>query len=327
MIKVKKILKISLVIILLFIITFGLIFRKKIQLTYNIITNIISLKDTFLKESKLQLSPIDSIDYKDIIYKKTNNVQLKLDIYKPLKNIYKTSPVILYVHGGSWVYGDKSIPQSIAPILDIFRNNGFTIISTEYELMRYNENFEKQVCDIKDTIRWIYKNSTEFNFNSNEIGILGMSSGAHLSLMSAYTSNDSFVDDLTLSNYPSKVKYVIDFFGPTNLNLLNTSKLNWDLTNIFNSITDKNSLISKFNPINYINSNIPKTLLIHSKSDSLVPYESSLDLYNKCIETNAPAQLVSLEQTSHDMSNIFTQDIITLTKQVVKFIINNSPLS
>ncbi|AOR24240.1 alpha/beta hydrolase [Clostridium taeniosporum] len=323
---IKKILKLSLIIILILSISLGIIFRKKIQLTYTIFKDIISLKNNFSLNNEFELSPIDNADYKDIVYKDANNVKLKLDIYKPSKKMYKTSPVLLYVHGGSWVYGDKSIPRAINPILDIFRDNGFTIISTEYELMRSNENFQKQVCDVKDTIRWIYKNSSKYNLNSNQIGIIGMSSGAHLSLMSAYSPDNEFTDDLDLANYPSKVKYVIDFFGPTNLNLLKTSGLNWDLTNILNSIKDKNLVASEFNPIKYVNSNIPKTLIIHSKNDSLVPYESSLELYNKCIEEKASVKLVSLEQTSHDMSIIFTQDIKDLTKEVLKFIVNNSPL-
>ncbi|NFH67779.1 alpha/beta hydrolase [Clostridium botulinum] len=323
---IKKFFKWLLIILLIISISLGIVLRKRIQLTYTIVKDIISLKDNFSPNNKFEFSPTNDVDYKDIIYKDTNNVPLKLDIYKPLKNIYKSSPVILYVHGGSWVYGNKSIPQFITPILDIFRNNGFTIISTEYELMRSHENFEKQICDIKDTLRWIYKNSENYNIDSNQIGIIGMSSGAHLSLMSAYTSNNEFTDDIDLANYPSKVKYVIDFFGPTDLNLLDTSGLNWDLTNIFNSINDRSSIASEFNPINYINSNIPETLIIHSKSDSLVPYESSLDLYNKCVEEKASAKLVPLEGTSHDMSNVFTKDIINLTKEVLRFIVKNSPL-
>ncbi|HBJ1648158.1 TPA: alpha/beta hydrolase [Clostridium botulinum] len=323
---IKKFFKWLLIILLIISISLGIVLRKRIQLTYTIVKDIISLKDNFSPNNKFEFSPTNDVDYKDIVYKNTNNVPLKLDIYKPLKNIYKSSPVILYVHGGSWVYGDKSIPQFITPILDIFRNNGFTIISTEYELMRSHENFEKQICDIKDTLRWIYKNSENYNIDSNQIGIIGMSSGAHLSLMSTYTSNNEFTDDIDLANYPSKVKYVIDFFGPTDFNLLDTSGLNWDLTNIFNSINDRSSIASEFNPINYINSNIPETLIIHSKSDSLVPYESSLELYNKCIEEKASAKLVPLEGTSHDMSNVFTQDIINLTKEVLRFIVKNSPL-
>ncbi|GAA0078365.1 alpha/beta hydrolase [Clostridium sp. CTA-5] len=323
----KKFLKIFILIILLFISVTSFIFRKKIVLTYNIVNNIISLKDNINSYNNFNLNPNESMSYKDVVYKNTNNTELTLDIYNPIKNIYKKSPVILYVHGGSWVYGDKTIPEALSPVLNIFRENGFTIISTSYELMKNKENFQKQICDVKDTIRWIYKNSDYYNLDTDEIGIIGLSSGAHLSLMSAYTSNDQFQDDSELAKFPSKVKYIIDFFGPTDLSLLNTSNLNWDLNNIFNSVRlRKEDIINTFNPINYVTSNIPETLIIHSKSDSLVPYESSLKLYDKCIEVNANAKLFPIENAEHSLSEISSDDIINLSKEILKFIVTNSPL-
>ncbi|MBW6409190.1 alpha/beta hydrolase [Clostridium weizhouense] len=323
----KKFLKIFLLIILLFISVTSFIFRKKIMLTYNIVNNLISLNDNINSYNTFNLKPDESMSYKNVVYKNTNNAELTLDIYNPLKNIYKKSPVIVYVHGGSWVYGDKTIPEALSPVLNIFRENGFTIISTSYELMKNKENFQKQICDVKDTIRWIYKNSDSYNLDTDEIGLIGLSSGAHLSLMSAYTSNDQFQDDSELAKFSSKVKYIIDFFGPTDLSLLNTSNLNWDLNNIFNSARlKKEDIINEFNPINYVTSNIPKTLIIHSKSDSLVPYESSLKLYNKCIEANAHAKLFPIENAEHSLSEISSDDIINLSKEILKFIVTNSPL-
>lgn len=272
------------------------------------------------------VDPIENIDYKDIIYKNTNDVPLKLDIYSPLKNIYKKSPVILYVHGGSWVYGDKSLPTVLTPVFDTFREQGYTIISTSYELMRNKENFAKQVSDIKDTIRWIYKNAPQYNFDIDEIGLLGISSGAHLSLMAAYSQPDDFVDSKELNGYPSKVKYLIDFAGPTDLSILNTKNLNFDLSKVFSSITNKDKLIQNFNPINYVTSNIPDTLIIHSKSDNLVPFESSENLAKKCKEVNAKSKLIALNSSSHDLSGISSDDIINISKGLLFFVISNSPL-
>ena len=189
------------------------------------------------------------MNYKDVVYKNTNGVSLTLDIYGPIKQVYKSSPVLLYVHGGSFAYGDKSIPNALSPVLDTFREQGYTIISTSYELMKDKENFNKQISDVKDTIRWIYKNKSVYNFDTNEIGVIGVSSGAHLSLMAGYSNEAEFTDDAELSKYPSKIKYLIDFAGPTDLSLLNTKGLNYDLSRIFSSIKNKDNVIEKYNPI------------------------------------------------------------------------------
>lgn len=322
----KKFLKGFSLIILIIVAILIIIFHKKILLCYGIAEKYLSLKNDIQSTEKLDIDSIStSMDYKDIIYKNTNNVPLTLDIYSPLKKVYKSSPVIVYVHGGSWAYGDKSIPNALTPVLDTFREEGYTIISTSYELMVNNENFEKQISDVKDTVRWIYKNKDVYNLNTNEIGIMGVSSGAHLSLMAAYSDSDEFKDDIGLSKYPSKVKYLVDFFGPTDLSILNTNDLNYDLSNIFQSIPDPNEISEKYNPINYVNSNIPNTLIIHSKSDNVVPYESSEKLYEKCKEVHANVNLITLDLSSHDLSDISNNDILSISKGLLKFIIVNSP--
>jgi acetyl esterase/lipase len=299
------------------------------MLCYGIADKYISLKNNkwTAQEFDVQASST-SMSYKDVVYKNTNGVSLTLDIYGPIKQVYKSSPVLLYVHGGSFAYGDKNIPNALSPILDTFREQGYTIISTSYELMKDRENFRKQVSDVKDTIRWIYKNKSSYNIDTDEIGVIGISSGAHLSLMAEYSSDSDFIDSTELSKYSSKVKYLIDFAGPTDLTLLNTKGLNYDLSRIFSSIKNKDGLTQKFNPIDYVNSSVPNTLIIHSNSDTMVPYESSTRLYDKFIEMNAKnkAKLITLNSTAHDLATISNDDIISMSEGLLKFVILNSPL-
>lgn len=315
-----------LLLLLASIICVSVIFHKRIYLLYGIASKYVSLKDEIGNIDNFSIEPIENIDYKDITYKNTNGVPLTLDIYAPLKNVYKKSPVILYVHGGSWVYGDKTLPTALTPVLDTFREQGYTIISTSYELMRNKENFRKQVSDIKDTIRWINKNASQYNLDTNEIGLFGVSSGAHLSLMAAYSNSNDFTDDDELKNYSCNVKYVIDFAGPTDLSFIDTSDLNYDLSKIFNSISDKDKIIQEFNPINYVDSNIPDTLIIHSTSDNIVPFKGSEKLNEKCEEVNADSKLIALNGSSHDLSEISTDDIINISKGLLFFVVSNSPL-
>jgi acetyl esterase/lipase len=323
----KKFLKIFFLTLLVAIIILIIIFHKRILFSYRIADKYFSLKNHTWTAQEFDMEKSStSMNYKDVVYKNTNQIPLALDIYGPKKQVYNSSPVLIYVHGGSWAYGDKSIPDVLSPILDTFREQGYTIISTSYELMKEKENFYKQVSDIKDTIRWIYKNKSTYNFDTNEIGVIGVSSGAHLSLMASYSKESDFVDDAELSKYSSKIKYLIDFAGPTDLSLLNTTSLNYDLSKIFSSIKNKDAITQKYNPINYVTSAIPNTLIIHSNSDATVPYESSEKLYNKCVEVNSHAKLITLNSTAHDLSSISTDDIISISEGLLKFVIFNSPL-
>ena len=323
----KRFFKMFFLFLFIALLVLALFFYKRIILSYRIADKYISLKNhvwTIQEFDTQKLS--NSMSYKDVIYKNTNGVPLKLDIYSPINPVYKSSPVLVYVHGGSWVYGDKSIPDALSPILDTFREQGYTIISTSYELMKEKENFNKQISDVKDTIRWINKNKSSYNLDINEIGIIGVSSGAHLSLLAAYSSDQEFIDDEELSNYSSKIKYLIDFAGPTDLSLLNTQNLNYDLSKVFSSIDNKDEVIKKYNPINYVNKTNPKTLIIHSNLDTMVPYESSKELYDKCVKENAKAKLITLNSSAHDLSDISEDDIIDISEGLLKFVIFNSPL-
>lgn len=323
----KKFFKMFFLILVIAIIILIIVFNKRIMLCYGIGEKYISLKNDIWTTKELDIvTASNSMNYSDVVYKNTNGTSLTLDIYGPIKKVYKSSPVLLYVHGGSFAYGDKSIPNSLSPILDTFREQGYTIISTSYELMKDKENFNKQISDVKDTIRWIYKNNSVYNLDTDEIGVIGVSSGAHLSLMASYSDEGDFIDDTQLSKYPSNVKYLIDFAGPTDLDLLNTRGLNYDLSKIFSSITNKETILKQYNPINYVNSAIPNTLIIHSNLDAMVPYESSKKLYDKCIEVNANVDLITLNSSAHDLSSISNDDIISISEGLLKFVIFNSPL-
>lgn len=323
----KKFFKYLLLFSLIFMLGFIFLYRERLCLYINISKKYYELKDNIAPvNANIEPTELVTPDFKDVIYKNTSNSSLTLDIYSAKKKLSKGSPVILYVHGGSWVYGDKSIPSIIAPLLDTLRDEGYTIISTSYELLRKDFNFEKQTSDIKDTIRWINKNKDIYGFNSDDIGILGTSSGAHLSLLAAYSGEDEFKGDSTLTTYSSKIKYIIDFFGPTDLTTLKMDDLTWDLNNIIKATKNKEQLMKKYSPINFVNTDIPNTLIIHSKDDKLVPYENATALYEKCKQSGADVKLITLENSGHDLSNISKEDILSLLNGLFKFIISNSPL-
>lgn len=325
----KKFFKVLGVVLLLLILAFGIFIfsiKDKVKLSINILKKYSEFveENSLLSEENISLDLDINKDYKEIEYKNTNGVSLTLDIFDAKKELKGGSPVLVYVHGGSWVYGTKEIPDAISPLLDAFREEGFAIISTSYELMRGEENFNKQICDVKDTIRWIYKNKEYYNFNTDKIGIIGASSGAHLSLMAAYSDNNDFIDDEELSNYPSKVKYLIDFFGPTNLNTLDMDNVNWDLEQIINSVGDnKDEVLSTYSPINYIDKNEPNTLIIHSRKDSIVPYENAEILYDELVDNNNKVNIITLEGATHDFSEFDMEEVISVGMKMIEFITEN----
>lgn len=304
----------SISIIIIFIISFCQI--KQFKFLFEIIklrNSLPTISSDFYNE------PIKDVTYKDVVYKTRNNKEITLDIYKN-KEINTPSPVIIYVFGNGWMYGDKVIPSAIEPIIDLLKNEGYAVISTSYELMNNEIILKDQISDVKDTIRWIYKNKDKYNFDTNNIGMIGPSAGAHLCMMAAFSDDDEFIGDYSLKSYSSKVKYIVDLFGPSKLSEINLSIAPKNITdNLTNDSIE--SLSKEFSPIEYITSKLPDTLIIHSLKDDIIPYESSLKLYEASIKYNNNFELYTLQNCTHTLKNLSETEALNLYMKIVDFIL------
>lgn len=324
MIDLLKYIKKLKLLIFIFLIFFMIVNYNSIKFYINITKQIISLNnDLAVIASNFYTEPISKVSHKDIIYKRRGNLNLTLDIYSPKKNNKEYSPVIIYVFGDSWMYGNKNFPTELSPIIETLREEGFTIISTSYELLKTDVIFDKQISDIKDTIRWIYKNKDIYNFDVNNIGIISPSAGSQLSMIAAFSENDMFIDDISLSSYPSDVSYVIDLFGPKELSKINISLAPKDVAKKFYSY-DIDTIAKLYSPINYLKENLPDTLIIHSMVDTIVPYNSSLKFFNKAKENNNDFEFLSLTTCTHYLENLSTKEAINLYFKILSFIYTKS---
>lgn len=303
-------------------------FKGAIILTLDIISNLKSSNKSIETLAEIKdYYALESMDIKNLNYKNCDNSFI--DIF--FSNLdTSSSSVIIYLHGGAWVYGNNAIPIGMEPVLKSFNDKGYTIISLSYELLSDNTDISKPIADVKDLVRWIYKNKEVYNFNTEDIGILGISSGAHLGMMAAYSNEEDFIGDLELSTYPSKVNYVIDVFGPSELNILDFNILNnysiFSEKISLNNINSINLINNIYSPLYYIDKNTPRTLIIHSKEDTLVPYEGSLKLFNKLKENNIKTTFVSLNRGTHDFENLKNYEIALMTFELLKFLVYNSNL-
>lgn len=102
-----------------------------------------------------------------------------LDVY-PFEGA-RNAPVMVYVHGGAWVTGDKSR----AHIKDEFFNaRGYIFITDNFTLVRRG-TVEQQMVEVDAAIGYITDNATRFGGNPSNISLMGHTAGAHLVLMAA----------------------------------------------------------------------------------------------------------------------------------------------
>lgn len=85
-------------------------------------------------------------------------------------------PVIVSVHGGGWVYGDKELYQFYCMSL---AQRGFAVVNFTYRLAPEHK-YPAQVEDVNRVMEWIFRNGAQYGFNLEKIFLVGDSAGAHL---------------------------------------------------------------------------------------------------------------------------------------------------
>jgi acetyl esterase/lipase len=207
----------------------------------------------------------------------------KMDVYLPAGRTTSTTKVMILIHGGAWSSGDK---LDFAAYVDTMkrRQPGYAIFNINYRLSVSGTNtFPAQELDTKAAIEYIYSKKDEYKI-SDKFVLLGASAGAHLSLLHAY-------------KYPApvKIKAVVDFFGPTDMNDMYTNAGLFQLS-IFQIVgatpATNATLYQQSSPINFITSNSAcPTIILQGDADPLVnDVRQSAPLYARLQAANVPVQ-------------------------------------
>ena len=232
--------------------------------------------------------------YLNISYAKISPAQ-KLDVYLP-EGIANKVPVIVSVHGGAFMFGDKRDEQ-VKPMLEGIKR-GYAVVSINYR-MSGEAKFPANINDVKAAIRWIRANAKKYHFDSDKIAIWGGSAGGNLASLAGISGDVKELEDLSLGNaaYSSRVQAVVDWFGPTNflkmdeqLRETGNGKPNHSDADspeskvLGKKITEIPDLVKAANPETYITPDDPPFFIEHGTKDGTVPTQQSKEFYSKLIK-------------------------------------------
>ncbi|MBR1744104.1 MAG: alpha/beta hydrolase [Lachnospiraceae bacterium] len=119
-------------------------------------------------------TPEDILRYDNIVYGSDPKWQV-LDVYRPANAEKNTLPVIVSVHGGGWVYGDKERYQYYCMNL---AQRGFAVVNFTYRLAPENK-FPASLEDTNAVFEWVLANSGNYGLDTEHIFAVGDSAGAH----------------------------------------------------------------------------------------------------------------------------------------------------
>lgn len=132
-------------------------------------------------------TPADIERFDDILYGTDPEWQV-LDVYRP-KNTEGRLPVIISVHGGGWVYGNKEVYQWYTMNL---AQRGFAVINFTYRLAP-EFKFPAPLEDCSLVVKWMLENAEQYGFDTDHVFAVGDSAGAHgLSLFCCILTNPEY---------------------------------------------------------------------------------------------------------------------------------------
>ena len=131
-------------------------------------------------------TPEDVIRYDDIAYGPDPHWQL-LDVYRPAGHEGETLPVIVSVHGGGWVYGDKNDYQYYCMSL---AGRGFAVVNFSYRLAP-EVKFPASLEDTVTVFSWVLEHAGEYGFDTENVFAVGDSAGGHNLMMFTALCTDS----------------------------------------------------------------------------------------------------------------------------------------
>jgi len=214
----------------------------------------------------------------------------KLDIYWPAEGD-GPFPVIVSIHGGAFMGGDKRDVQ-ITPVLEALER-GYAVVGVNYR-MSGEAKFPALVHDVKAAIRWIRANAATYLLDPGSIAVWGGSAGAYLALMAGVTAGVPELEDLSLGNpeQSSAVQAVVAWFPPANFLLMDAQLAASGLIPgdeedhsavdspesllLGHKITEVPELVRIANPETYIRPGAPPLLIQHGLRDDTVPYQQSV---------------------------------------------------
>jgi len=271
------------------------------------------------------VSPIKR-KFLDIPYASTSPAQ-KLDIYLPDEG-GGPFPVIVSIHGGAFMGGDKADMQ-VMPMLEGLKRD-YAVVAINYRLSG-EAKFPALVQDAQAAIRWIRANAPRYGIDPNRIAAWGGSAGGYQATMLGVSAQAKELQDLSLGNadQPCDVQAVVTWFGPTDFLKMDEYLIERGLPPLpgqehsaadspesrllGQKITEVPERVRAADPETYITPDAPPFFIQHGTLDPVVPVQMSIHLAAKLEQAIGQDQvrLELLEGAGHGDLKFETPENVT----------------
>ena len=277
------------------------------------------------KVLRLKDRPGNRVDISfDVVYDERDGETLHLQILRPVEDMFNIPPtnrypLIVYIPGSAW--HRQMISVSFPKMMRVCER-GYVVAIVQYRPSEVSP-FPAQIEDAKSAIRYMRKYAEEYWVDPDRVAVWGDSSGGHTAVMTGFTA-DSGLDNGLYGEYPTEVKCIVDWFGPTDITKMNCYPSIADHTEAESNegqliggfhVLDNPQLTTPTNPINYVTADkaLPPLIILHGSRDQLVPFNQSCRLYEKLKECGQDVELYKLEGAYHGVGGFNSDEALDIS--------------
>ncbi|ARU91372.1 hypothetical protein SCLARK_00719 [Spiroplasma clarkii] len=249
-------------------------------------------------------------------------INLKIGLKQENENVYfeafiletpnsKTTqlPVLIICPGGGFVFCSENEAENIG---FSFLDKDFHIVVLHYSVYDTEKNFKEgeQLKELGQVYDWILKNAHSYNFDINQINLLGFSAGGNLVLNFNNHFENQAVIGFDVKKWPKINKIIVGYprlkYNSLNIDannsLINSSNPNANIDDAIKWYTKRNLALfgvadpsfeqqQKFSPIQNITAKHPPVFIFQARDDDTTLIEETIDYVKKLQNLNIKYQL------------------------------------
>ena len=231
----------------------------------------------------------------NITYLTANNVDLKVDVYRP-RYAEGPLPTVIYIHGGGWVGGSKEASAfQLLPYIE----QGWAAVNVQYRLARVSQA-PAAVEDSRCALQWVAANAEQYGFDVEQLVVTGNSAGGHLSLTTGMLDSEFGLDRQCPGSETPEVTAIVNWYGITDVgDLLEGDNRRGYAVRWLGSQPDRYEIAARVSPLNMVDPNLPPIITIHGDADTVVPYSHAVRLHEALEAAGVTNDLITVSGGGH----------------------------
>ncbi len=232
---------------------------------------------------------------RNIIFASPDNIDLKLNIYRPLsRGIY---PAIVIIYGGAWKGGKPSNDEAFSCYM---AHQGYSAIAIDYRHAPQYK-YPTQIQDVTAALKYIKNHAEQLEVDLERVGIMGRSAGGHLASIAGYQRQ--IIDFKAVVNYYSPVSLREGYYD---LPFPDPIKIRKILHEFLGGNPEELPLLyHQASPNSYIESELPPSLSIYAGRDKIVQAKFGRSLHQELQATNNLSVYLQIPWAEHAFDAVF----------------------